>query len=398
MHTKPADLRELPVWPVYGDDEIAAVQRVLASGRVNYWTGAEGREFERAYADQVGLAHGVALANGTVALELALRVLGVGAGDEVIVTPRSFIASASSIVVCGASPVFADVDRDSQNVTAETIAPLITARTRAMIVVHLAGWPCDMGPIMGLAKAHGISVIEDCAQAHGALYEGRPVGSFGDIGVFSFCQDKIITTGGEGGMLVTGSETLWEKAWSYKDHGKSYASTHARRYDRETAFSWVHDSFGSNFRMTEMQAAIGRLQLRKLGGWVDRRRRNAGLLAEQLAQLPALRVPLPGESAYHAYYKFYAFVNPQMLRPGWTRDRLLGAIRERSVPCFGGSCPEIYRERAFDDSSSRPEARLPVARELGDTSLMFPVHPTLSAQDMAQMGAAIVSAVQSAQV
>lgn len=395
MHTKPA---ELPVWPKYADDEIAAVQRVLTSGRVNYWTGTEGREFERAYADHVGVGYGLALANGTVALELALRVLGVGAGDEVIVTPRSFIASASSIVVCGARPVFADVDHDSQNVTAETIAPLITARTRALIVVHLAGWPCDMGPIIDLAQAHGIPVVEDCAQAHGARHQGRPVGSFGDVGVFSFCQDKIITTGGEGGMLVTGSKDLWEKAWSYKDHGKSYASTHAQPYGRETAFSWVHDSFGSNYRMTEMQAAIGRIQLRKLADWVDRRRQNAHLLAEQLSQLPALRVPLPGEATYHAYYKFYAFVEPQALRSGWSRDRLLGAIRETGVPCFGGSCPEIYREQAFAGSPSRPEERLPVARELGDTSLMFAVHPTLSLDDMAQIGAAVVSVVQSAQV
>jgi dTDP-4-amino-4,6-dideoxygalactose transaminase len=397
MNAKPAKLHELPAWPQYADEEVAAVQRVLASGRVNYWTGTEGREFEREYADHVGVGHGIALANGSVALELALRVLGVGAGDEVIVTPRSFIASASSIVVCGARPVFAEIDRDSQNITAQTIAPLITDRTRAIIAVHLAGWPCDMLPIVDLAESHGISVVEDCAQAHGALYNGRPVGSFGDIGIFSFCQDKIITTGGEGGMLVTGSEQLWEKAWSYKDHGKSYAAMHSPQQFALTAFSWVHESFGSNLRMTEMQAAIGRIQLRKLGDWVSRRRQNAHLLAGQLSQLPALRVPLPGESAYHAYYKFYAFVNPQNLRSGWTRDRLLGALREQGVPCFGGSCPEIYRERAFTDSNYRLQTTLPVAHELGDTSLMFLVHPTLSPEDMAQMAAIIVAVVRSAQ-
>lgn len=397
MQTKPEKLRKLPTWPRYEDDEIAAVQQVLASGRVNHWTGTEGHDFEREYARHVGVEYGIALANGTVALELALRVLGIGAGDEVIVTSRSFIASASSIVVCGARPVFADIDRDSQNVTAQTIAPLITDRTRAIIVVHLAGWPCDMGPILDLAKAHDISVIEDCAQAHGALYKGQAVGSFGDIGVFSFCQDKIITTGGEGGMLVTWSKDLWEKAWSYKDHGKNYAATHTGQQDSQTAFSWVHESFGSNFRMTEMQAVIGRIQLRKLRDWVSLRRRNAHILAEHLSQMPALRVPLPGEAAYHAYYKFYVFVNPQALRPGWTRDRLLGAISERGVPCFGGSCPEIYLEQAFTNSPYRLGTRLPVARELGDTSLMFPVHPTLSPEDMVQMAEAIDAAVQSAQ-
>lgn len=397
MNEKPAKLHELPAWPRYADDEIAAVQRVLASGRVNYWTGTEGREFEHEYANHVGVGHGIALANGSVALELALRALGVGARDEVIVTPRSFIASASSIVVCGARPVFADIDRDSQNITAENIAPLITDRTRAIIAVHLAGWPCDMLPIVDLAESHGISVVEDCAQAHGALYHGRPVGSFGDVGVFSFCQDKIVTTGGEGGMLVTGSDELWKKAWSYKDHGKSYAAMHSPQQFALTAFSWVHESFGSNLRMTEMQAAIGRIQLRKLGDWVSRRRQNAHLLAEQLSQLPAFRVPLPEEAAYHAYYKFYAFVNPQNLRSGWTRDRLLGALREQGVPCFGGSCPEIYRERAFADSTYQPETGLPVARELGDTSLMFLVHPTLSPEDMAQMAATIVAVVRPAQ-
>ena len=397
MQKESGKLRELPAWPHYAVDEIDAVQQVLASGRVNYWTGEEGRAFEREYANHVGVEHGIALANGTVALELALRVLGIGAGDEVIVTPRSFIASASSIVVCGARPVFADIDRDSQNVTAQTIAPLITDRTRAIIVVHLAGWPCDMGPILDLAKAHDISVIEDCAQAHGALYKGQAVGSFGDIGVFSFCQDKIITTGGEGGMLVTRSKDLWEKAWSYKDHGKNYAATHTGQQDSQTAFSWVHEFFGSNFRMTEMQAAIGRIQLRKLGDWVSCRRRNAQLLAERLSQLPALRVPQPGAAMYHAYYKFYAFVNPQALRSGWTRDRLLGVIREQGVPCFGGSCPEIYRERAFADSPQRLETRLPIARELGDTSLMFLVHPTLSPDQMVQMAATIATTVQSAQ-
>jgi dTDP-4-amino-4,6-dideoxygalactose transaminase len=390
-------LRDLPAWPSYSDDEIAAVQRVLASGRVNYWTGSEGRAFEREYAAQTGVAHGIALANGTVALELALRVLGIGPGDEVIVTPRTFIASASSVVVCGAQPLFADIDRDSQNVTAETIAPLITDRTRALILVHLAGWPCDMDPILELAKRHDIRVIEDCAQAHGARYKGRPVGSMGDIAAFSFCQDKIITTGGEGGMLVTASDALGEAAWSYKDHGKSRSAMETAPNDKDSAFSWVHESIGSNLRMTELQAAIGRIQLRKLSDWTRLRQRNARILAEHLSGIPALRIPRPGEDIHHACYKFYVFVDPQQLRSGWSRDRLLGAIRQQGIPCFGGSCSEVYLERAFANQPNSHEGRLPVARELGETSLMFPVHPTLTTDNMTQIAEGVRAVMQSAQ-
>jgi len=396
MNAEPSH-RVLPTWPMYADDEIAAVQQVLASGKVNYWTGTEGREFEREYAAYVGVDHGIALANGSVALELALRALDIGAGDEVIVTPRTFIASASSIVICGAAPVFADVDPDSQNITAETIAPHINSRTRAIILVHLAGWPCDMAPILELAKQRELKIIEDCAQAHGATYDGRPVGSFGDVAAFSFCQDKIITTGGEGGMLVTRSRSLWEKAWSFKDHGKSHAAIFDRKSASNGPFNWVHESFGSNYRMTEMQAAIGRIQLRKLDDWITQRRANAQVLIERLSTIPALRIPTPGILMHHAYYKFYAFVNTRQLRSGWGRDRILTAINRLDVPCFGGSCSEVYREVAFKHSPFRRKVRLPVARELGDTSLMFPVHPTMTADDMVHIANAVEYVMQQAQ-
>jgi len=389
--------KSLASWPSYSDAEIDAVRAVLASGKVNYWTGEQGRKFEQEYADYVGVAHAIVLSNGSVALELALRALEIQPGDEVIVTSRSFIASASSIVLCGAAPVFADVDADSQNVTAETIAAKITPSTRAIILVHLAGWPCDMEPILELAEQHDLKVIEDCAQAHGARYQGRPVGSFGHMAAFSFCQDKIMTTGGEGGLLVTNSEALWNRAWSYKDHGKSHAAVYCGDQDSGSAFRWVHESFGSNFRMTEMQAAIGRIQLGLLDDWVRRRRANAHILIEQLADLPALRIPVPDERTYHAYYKFYVFVAPDALHPDWSRDRIIDAVRARNVPCFGGSCSEIYREKAFVDSAFRQPSPLPVAHELGDTSLMFLVHPTLNNADMLHMSSVIRDVVQSAQ-
>jgi dTDP-4-amino-4,6-dideoxygalactose transaminase len=291
--------------------------------------------------------------------------------------------------------VFAEVDRDSQNVTAETIRAAITPRTRAIIAVHLAGWPCDMDPILNLAREHGIHVIEDCAQAHGASYKGRQVGSMGEVSAFSFCQDKIMTTAGEGGMLVTSDASLFEAAWAYKDHGKSYQQVHRR--ESNSGFRWLHNSFGTNWRMTEVQAAVGRIQLRKLQKWVGLRRRNANILREAFERLPALRTPAPGEENKHAYYKFYTFVRPEQLRPEWSRDSVMEAIRSRGVKCSHGSCSEVYLERAFPNAM-RPNARYPNARALGETSLMFEVHPTLDEGYMRNVAQVVEEVISQATV
>jgi dTDP-4-amino-4,6-dideoxygalactose transaminase len=390
MSTSPADENDaaiggaepvrFPPWPHYDEDEVAAATRVLHSGRVNYWTGDEATCFEREYANAVGVQHAVALANGSVALELALAMLGIGPGDEVVTTPRTFIASASCAVMRGAKPIFADVDRDSQNISASTIERVMTPRTRAIVVVHLAGWPCEMQAILQLANAKNVAVIEDCAQANGARYQGRAMGSFGIFGAFSFCQDKIISTGGEGGLLVTQDESLWSRAWSFKDHGKDYQAAH--RPDHPPGFRWLHESFGTNWRMTEFQAAIGRRQLTKLENWVERRRLNAQRLCAGFSDIPALRIPVPAAHIRHSYYKFYAFLDPARLKPNWTRDRIIAEVTSRGVPCYSGSCSEVYLERAFDGSDSRPAQRLSIARELGETSLMFLVHPTLMLEHM----------------
>jgi dTDP-4-amino-4,6-dideoxygalactose transaminase len=377
-----APVRSAPFapWPYFPQDEIEPVTRVLASGKVNYWTGEEGRNFEREFASHSGCRYAVALANGTVALELALYVLGIGSGDEVVVTARTFIASASCVIMRGATPVIADVDPDSQNVTAETIRAVLSPRTKAIIAVHLAGWPCDMDPILELARECGLKVIEDCAQCHGASYWGRPAGSLGDVAAFSFCQDKIMTTGGEGGMLTTNDPHLWEKAWAFKDHGKSWDAVYNRAHP--PGFRWLHESFGTNWRLTEMQAAIGRVQLQKLPDWLRTRQGHAQALTSGFAAFPGLRVTAPPADFSHAYYKYYVFVRPERLSPGWDRDRIMAAINAEGIPCFSGSCSEIYLEKAFADAGLGPAGRLPVAKELGETSLMFQVHPTLAAADI----------------
>ncbi|CAM4152158.1 DegT/DnrJ/EryC1/StrS family aminotransferase [Deinococcus marmoris] len=380
-HTVPKQLdRTLAPWPVFESDEIEAVSAVMRSGKVNYWTGTEGREFEKEYAAVLGVPYAIALHNGTQALELALYALGVGAGDEVITTPRTFIASASAAVMRGAVPVMADIDRNSGNITAETIRAVLTPRTRAIIVVHLAGWPADLAPIMELAREHNLYVIEDCAQAHGAKYHGQHVGTIGHMSCFSFCQDKIMTTGGEGGLLVTHDENLWRKAWAFKDHGKSYDAVYNKEHP--LGFRWLHESFGTNWRMLEVQAAIGRLQLHKLPGWTQQRQRNAAVLSERLSRLSVLRIPVVPEGSEHAQYKFYVYVQAEYLRAGWDRDRIMAEVVVRGAPCYTGTCSEIYLERAFVDAGLGPKERLPVAQELGETSLMFLVHPTLSEADM----------------
>lgn len=375
--TPPLDATvEFAPWPTFREDEVEAVADVLRSGKVNYWTGDQGRAFEAEYAGALGRRHAIAVANGTVALELALEAFGIGAGDEVITSSRTFIASASAAIARGAVPVIADVDRDSQNVTVDTLSACLTPRTRAVIVVHLAGWPCDMPSIVHFAEEHDLIVIEDCAQANGATVAGRPAGSFGHAAAFSFCQDKIITTGGEGGLLALDDDEAWRRAWAYKDHGKSYQAVYEREHP--PGFRWLHESFGTNWRMTEMQAAIGRLQLARLEDSIEARTRHAAMLRDAFATTPALRVPQPPEYVRHAYYKFYAFVEAEALAPGWDRDRIMSAIVEAGVPCFSGSCSEIYRELAFERAGLGPERRHPVAAELGETSLMFLVHPTLS--------------------
>jgi dTDP-4-amino-4,6-dideoxygalactose transaminase len=373
-------------WPSFSKEEADKVSEVLLSNKVNYWTGQEGRQFEKEFATFTDSKYAIALGNGTLALDLALVALGIGARnggnlfDEVIVTSRTFLASVSSIVTAGARPVFSDVDSNSQNITAESISVVISDNTKGIIAVHLAGFPCEMNEILTIAQEHNLAVIEDCAQAHGAKYKGKPVGSIGHIGCWSFCQDKIMTTAGEGGMVTCNDESLWRTMWAYKDHGKSYEAV----YEREHApgFRWLHESFGTNWRMTEIQSAIGRIQLRRMPEWFRLRSKYADMIADICSSFDCIRVPTVPDYIEHANYKYYVFIKPEFLLDSWNRDRIVAEINALGVPCMQGTCSEVYLEKAFDNTDFRPESRLPVARDLGAKSLMFLVHPTLTEDEI----------------
>ena len=384
-------------WPSFTQAEADAVSQVILSNKVNYWTGNECREFEKEFATWADSDYAIAMGNGTLALDVALQAMEIGAGDEVIVTSRTFIASISSVVNAGATPIFADVEEATGNITAETIAAVLTDKTKAIVCVHLAGWPCDMDAIMALAEQHKLFVIEDCAQAHGTRYKGRSVGSIGHVGAWSFCQDKIMTTGGEGGMVTTNDESLWRKMWAYKDHGKSYAAVYETEHP--PGYRWLHESFGTNWRMTEMQAVIGRIQLTRMDDWTAKRTANAQAILDECDKWQAqgyLSVPrLENTPAFadctHGYYKLYVYVQPDNLPEGWSRDRIIAEINELKVPCYSGSASEVYLEKAFDNTGLRPKIRLPVAKQLGETSMMFLVHPTLTPDEIEQTVAAIDS-------
>lgn len=371
---------QLPGWPRFSEEEVEAVAAVLRSGKVNYWTGQVGRDFEKEFAAYVGTQHGIALMNGTVTLELALIAFGIGPGDEVIIPPRTFMATATAVMVRGATPIFADIDPISGNLSVETIEPMITSRTKAVIPVHIAGLPCDMEPILSLCRAKNIAVIEDCAQAHGARINGKSVGSFGDIGSWSMCQDKIMTLGGEGGMITVDDDELWSKMWSYKDHGKSYDAVYHRQHP--PGYRWVNEGIGTNWRLTEMQSAIGRVQLRDLEETIRIRQRNAGVLNDRLGANPVLSVPMAPSNMNHAYYRWCAYLDVSALKDGWTRDRFCGEVSARGVWCQIGSCSEIYMEKAFDGTPSRPASPLPNAHRIGESSVALQTHPTLEVEHM----------------
>jgi dTDP-4-amino-4,6-dideoxygalactose transaminase len=358
------------MWPEYSEKEIEGVSEILKTGRVNQWTGDYVREFEKKFSKYFDVNYSIAINNGTSALELCLKVLNLNDNDEVIVTPRSFVASVSCILINRLKPVFADVDLNSQNITLQNIKNVITDKTRAVICVHLNGFPCEIEEIYSYCKENNIYVIEDCAQSHGAKYNGKYLGSFGDINAWSFCQDKIMSTGGEGGMITTNNKDLFEKAWSFKDHGKDINLYYNRPITNQ--FSFVHNSVGSNYRMTEIQAYIGLIQLDYLETWIQHRRELSSIYNNKFKNLNNIRLQYENENTLCSYYKYYFFVKDISIR-----QYIIDEISRNNIKVYYGSCGELYKEKCINQNIICHNSKI-----LHETSIVLLVDPSYSKIDI----------------
>ena len=372
-------------YPTFNSLVIKKVEKVLRSGRVNYWTGNQCKKFEKEFSNYLGNKYSVAVSNGSVALEIALKALNLNKDDEIIVTPRSFVISASCVLNLGLKPIFSDVD-DNGNLSIEGIKKVFNKNTKVIIAVHLNGLVCDLDPILKFVKKRNIFLIEDCSQAHGAVYKDKKAGSFGDISTWSFCQDKIISTGGEGGMISTNKKKLWLKIWSLKEHGKNYNDVFFKKH--KLGFKWLHSDLGSNHRMTEMQAAIGRDQLKFLDKQIKKRNLLANiylnLLREFYEKKNILETPdfkcqtCPFKTqikrcnkCLHSFYRLNLFINKKFIN----RNKLLYQLNKLKINCGVGSCPEIFKEKIFKKLKIYPKYKLLNAKLLGETSLTFPINP-----------------------
>lgn len=354
-------------WPIHSADEIDAVAVVLRSGATNYWVGPHGQAFESEWAAYTGAQYALTVSNGTTALECAIHALRLEpyGKNEVVIPCRTFMATASAVVNNGLAVVLADIDPETLNVTVETLEARRTPKTGAVIVVHYAGLPCDIEAICKWAKQYDIRIIEDSAHAQGARVGGKHVGTFGDIGCFSFCVGKIMSTGGEGGAVITNDSELYRRMGAYRDHGR-YQLRGSKDF---TKFEYSVQEFGSNLRLTEMQSAIARLQLKKLDGWVARRREIAAMYDAAFGW-PVVR---PG----HAFYMYTGFID--------NRDAVLTALNDRGIPARLNGCPNLYLEPVFVGKGLRcPNADASGARTLG-----LPIYPTLSNEDVAEVIAAV---------
>ncbi len=366
-------------WPHYSNRIANLVKKTILSGKVNYWTGNLCEKFENKFSKFIDVKYCCSISNASVGLEIALNALDIKKNDEVIVPSRTYITSASAILRVNAKPIFADIEKNSLNIDINSIKKNINRNTKAIICVHLAGYPCDMENILKIAKKNNLKVIEDCSQAHGAMIKNRSVGSFGDISVWSFCNDKIISTGGEGGMIACNNKTIYKKIWSIKDCGRSYDKI--RKKTTKVGYRWLYDSIGTNFRMTEMQAAIGILQLKELKSYLKKRNRNANILRNALKKINFIDFQNVDKKLYHAYYRFTILVNKTKIKKGNSRDTILKQLINNKIPATVGVCPELYKEKVFHKFRKKYTDKY-YAKEVGKNIICFSVDPSISEKNM----------------
>ncbi len=369
--------RPYPPWPALGDDDVTAVADVLRSGRLTQLSGGAVGAFEEAFAAWHGVRHCVATSSGTTAIHTALAALDIGPGDEVIVPSHTFIASATPALHQRATPVFADVDERTYCISPESVAERITARTKAIIAVHLNGHPAEMDELLALAAPLGIAVIEDAAQAHGALHQGRKVGTMGRVGCFSFWEDKIMTTGGEGGCVITNDDALAERMRRIRHHGEGPVAGERQYY---------HLELGYNYRMTAMQAATGLVQLLRLEEYLAARRRNAAYLSERLGELDGIEPPFVAPYAVHSYYKYICRFRPDLTH--WQIGDFVRAVAAEGIPISRRYPTPMHRQPVFRDAG-HDAADCPVAERLAGQLFTLLVHPTVTTADLDDVVAAI---------
>jgi perosamine synthetase len=366
-------LDPFPHWPVLGPDDLEAMAVVVRSGRLTQLTNPAVAGFEEMLCSKLGVpgGHCVATSSGTTAIHTALIALGIDEGDEVIVPAHTFIASATPVLHQRATPVFADVDEHTFCIDPESVRERITARTKAIVAVHLNGHPADLDSLIEIARPRGIAVIEDAAQAHGAKYRGRMVGTIGDAGCFSFWEDKIITTGGEGGAIIASDDALVDRMRRIRHHGEGPTNVGGER-------AYYHLDLGYNYRMTAIQAATGLVQLHKLDEYLIARRRNAAYLSERLDELPHIDPPFVAGYAVHSYYKYICRLRPES---GIDIARFVAAVAAEGLP-ISRRYPTPLPQQPVFRNLGLSGAPCPVADRLADELFTLLIHPTASIEEM----------------
>ncbi len=348
----------IPMWPAFDDNTIQAVVEPLKSGKVNYWTGSKGMEFEKKFAEWNGTKFAISTSNGTSALHTGLAGLGIGPGDEVIVPSYTFIASSFSILQAGAIPRFADVNKNDHCISVESASQLINERTKAIMPVHLYGNVADMDPLLELVNKHNLYVIEDNAEAYGGEYKGKKTGSLGNVGCCSFCQNKTFTTGGEGGMVVTDNEEVAWRCRSFRDHGYDVRER-LRLLEMEQKLPYIHTMLGWNYRMTEMQSVIGLCELDRIDSWnMPNRRRNAGILMDELKDVPQiLYLPIDTPERRNGWYVFPITLDIDAM--DCDMAKFLEAVEAEGAPCWKVFWPQCHTEQAYREHNGFGFSKFP---------------------------------------